>query len=54
MKIKLFFTWYNFWIGWYWDRKNKVLYACPIPTIVIKIWNKQITEDIILERTLFE
>ena len=37
MKIKIFFAWYDLWIGFYIDRKNKCLYICPLPTLVIKI-----------------
>jgi hypothetical protein len=37
MKIKLFFAWYDFWIGWYWDRINKILYICLFPMFVISI-----------------
>lgn len=37
MKITIFFAWYDFWIGFYWDRKNKIFYFCPIPMICFKI-----------------
>ncbi len=37
MKASLFWAWYDFWIGWYWDRKKKTLYIAPIPTIIIKL-----------------
>jgi len=36
-KIKFFFRWYDIWIGVYIDRKNKILYVCPIPMFGIKI-----------------
>lgn len=32
MSIKIFFAWYDFWIGFYYDRVNKALYFCPVPT----------------------
>lgn len=38
MKIKVSFAWYDAWIGFYWDRKQKALYVCPVPMIAIKIW----------------
>ena len=36
MKIKLFFRWYDFWVGFYYDKANKALYFCPLPMIGIK------------------
>jgi hypothetical protein len=40
MKVSLFFAWYDLWIGAYYDRKNRTLYVCPLPMIVIKIERK--------------
>lgn len=37
MKVKIFFAWYDFWIGWYYDRKKTTLYICLLPCIVISI-----------------
>jgi len=37
MKISLKWKWYDLWIGFYWDRDNKILYFCPLPTIVIEV-----------------
>lgn len=37
MKIKLFFAWYDFWIGWFYDKNKRILYVCPIPMFVIKL-----------------
>ncbi len=34
MKIRMFFAWFDFWVGAYYDRKKKVLYICPLPCIV--------------------
>ncbi|KKM64872.1 hypothetical protein LCGC14_1496950 [marine sediment metagenome] len=37
MKIKLIFAWYDFWVGLFYDRKKRVLYIFPIPTVGIKL-----------------
>ena len=37
MRIKLFFAWYDFWIGFYYDRKMHILYFCPLPMCVIAL-----------------
>ena len=36
-KIKIFFAWYDFWVGVFYDRKKQTLYVCPVPTLVISI-----------------
>jgi len=35
MKLRLFFAWYDLWVGAYWDRKARVLYVCPLPCVVL-------------------
>jgi hypothetical protein len=37
MKIKLFFAWYDFWIGWFYDQKKSILYICLLPMVVLSI-----------------
>lgn len=37
MKVSFFFAWYDLWIGFYYDRKNGVLYVCPLPCCVLKM-----------------
>jgi len=37
VKVKLIFAWYDFWVGFYYDQKNKDLYFLPIPCIGLVI-----------------
>ena len=31
MRIRPIFAWYDFWVGFYLDRKGRKLYLLPIP-----------------------
>lgn len=35
--VSVHFLWFDFWVGWFWDRKQRVLYVCPLPMLVVKI-----------------
>jgi hypothetical protein len=37
MKLSIFFAWYDFWVGWFYDRKKRVVYICLLPMVVIKV-----------------
>lgn len=37
MKVKVFFAWYDFWVGMFFDRDKRVLYICPLPMLVIRV-----------------
>lgn len=36
MKFRIFYAWYDFWIGAYWDVGHRTLYICLLPTIVMR------------------
>lgn len=36
-RVSIIFRWFDFWVGLYLDRKDKILYIFPIPMIGIKI-----------------
>jgi len=37
MKARLFFAWYDLWVGFYWDRSKRTLYFCPLPCVVLSL-----------------
>lgn len=41
MKISFFFAWFDLWIGFYFDQKERILYVCPLPCCVVKIESDQ-------------
>ncbi len=36
-RLTVAFKWYDFWVGAYWDRQERVLYVCPLPTLCISV-----------------
>jgi len=34
LDVNFGFKWYDFWVGFYWDRYEKVLYFIPFPMCV--------------------
>jgi len=37
MKLKIFFAWFDFWVGFYYDKRKDILYFCPLPMCVIAL-----------------
>ena len=37
MKIDVSIKWHDIWVGLFVDAKNRILYFCPLPMIVVKI-----------------
>lgn len=37
MRIKPIFAWYDFWVGWFYDRTKRRLYIFPVPMLGIYI-----------------
>jgi hypothetical protein len=35
---RVWFAWYDIWVGLYWDRKKRILYICPLPMLVIAVY----------------
>jgi len=36
-RTRVFFAWFDLWVGLYWDTKKYILYLCPLPMLVISI-----------------
>jgi hypothetical protein len=34
--VKVYFAWYDLWVGLYVDVKKSVMYICPLPCLVIE------------------
>jgi hypothetical protein len=37
VKLGASFAWYDMWVGIYIDRRNRALYVCPLPCLVLKV-----------------
>ena len=37
LEYKLIFAWYDFWIGLYYDRKQKAIYISLLPMVILKL-----------------
>ena len=44
-RVRVFFAWFDMWIGAYVDTNKKVVYICPLPMLVIAIqYGKEIKD----------
>lgn len=37
LRVRLFFAWYDFWVGAFYDQKKRVLYICLLPMVVLEL-----------------
>lgn len=37
IRVRVFFAWYDVWIGAYYDRWNRTMYVCLLPCCVLRI-----------------
>lgn len=41
MQVHLFFAWFDFWVGVYYDRRNRRVYILPLPMIGLMLeWGR--------------
>jgi hypothetical protein len=38
LSVSLSFKWFDFWVGWYFDKVSKVLYVCLLPMFPIRFY----------------
>lgn len=38
LRARLRFRWVDFWVGLYFDRAERSLYICLLPTVVLQLW----------------
>jgi hypothetical protein len=37
-------VWYDGWVGYFWDRRTRILYVCPLPWLVFG-WKQKEVRD---------
>ena len=41
MTVRPMFAWYDFWVGVFWDRRNRRIYVFPLPMVGVCIQLKE-------------
>ena len=42
LRVRFIFAWYDFWVGLYYDRYQRVLYFCPVPMLCLRFqWQSE-------------
>jgi hypothetical protein len=53
VRFSVHFLWFDFWVGAFWDRNQKILYVNPLPCVVLKFdfvnrrkldWTRRVNE----------
>lgn len=44
LKVRLSFLWFDFWVGFFYDRTRQILYFCPLPMIVFSFRLEEIED----------
>lgn len=34
------FAWYDVWVGFFYDRRTRTGYLCPLPMVRIRLWGR--------------
>jgi hypothetical protein len=37
MNVSFHFAWFDLWMGVFYNQQKRVIYICPLPTVVVRI-----------------